>query len=184
MAMNREFTDQSGDRLVITKTGMETNGALLEMEATYQPHSPQPPLHYHPQQEERFEVMSGTFRVQIGQQELTFETGETFTVPPGTPHWMHNVSYEEGRLRWQVRPALKSQHFFETMWGLAADGKVTESGTPSLTQLAVILLAYRNEFRASSPPYWVQLILFAVLAPIGILRGYRARYDKYSQTGD
>jgi len=182
--MATEFTHPNGERLIFRKTARETNGVLLEMEAIYNPNSPQPPLHYHPYQEEQFQVLAGTFRVKMGETERTFQTGEAFTVPAGTPHWMHNVSDEEGRLLWQIRPALKSQDFFATMWGLAAAGKTNADGVPNFLQLAVILRAYRDEFRASSPPYFVQRLLFALLAPIGRLRGYRARYEEYNSTAD
>ena len=182
--MGREFVDPSGERLVFRKTADETNGQLLAMEAIYNPNSPRPPLHYHPYQEETFQVLSGTFRVRVGETEETFQTGDEFSVPAGTPHWMHNVGDEEGRLHWEIRPAMKSQAFFETMWGLAADGKTNADGVPNILQLAVILRAFGDEFRASSPPYFVQRLLFALLAPIGRLFGYRARYDQFSGAAD
>lgn len=178
--MTHEFVHPNGDQLIIRKSGVDTNGNLLEMEALYQPHSAQPPLHYHPFQEEQFEVSSGAFRARIGEVEHTYRAGDTFTVPAKTPHWMHNVSDENGRLRWQVRPAMKTQSFFETMWDLAAEGKTNADGVPNILQLAVILREYGDEFRASSPPFVVQRILFALLAPIGRLLGYRAKYERYS----
>lgn len=176
-----EFQSGDGSRLTIHKTSQETNGELLEMEATYPPHSPQPPLHYHPHQEEHFRVLRGTFRTHVGGIEKTYEAGDTFVVPPNTPHWMHNISDGEGSLLWQIRPALKTQAFFETMWGLEADGQTNAAGIPPFLHLAVILREYANEFRASKPPYFAQRILFGILAPIGRLYGYRARYDKYSK---
>lgn len=182
--MRTEFVNPDGERLIIRKSERETNGKLLEMEAVYNANSPRPPLHYHPYQEEQFRVLQGTFRVKVGETEDTYETGDEFTVPPNTPHWMHNVSDEEGRLRWQIRPAMKSQDFFATMWGLAADGKTNADGVPSLLQLAVILREYSDEFRASSPPFIVQRLLFAGLALIGRRRGYRARYARYSGEGN
>lgn len=177
--MATEFVQPGGERLTIRKSGSETGGELLEMEAVYRPHSSPPPPHSHPFQEEQFEVLNGAFRVGLEGTEHVYQTGERFTVPANTIHWMHNVSDEEGRLRWEVRPALKTGDFFATMWGLAADGKTGPNGVPNLLQLAVILHEYRDEFRASSPPYIVQRLLFALLAPIGRLLGYRARYDRY-----
>ena len=177
--METEFNHPNDERLIFLTTAEESNGELLVMEASYNPNSPRPPLHYHPYQEETFQVLSGTFRVRVGETEATFETGDEFTVPAGTPHWMHNIGDEEGRLYWEIRPAMKSQAFFETMWGLASAGKTNADGVPNILQLAVILDAYRDEFRASKPPYFVQRILFAVLAPIGRLLGYRAFFDRY-----
>ena len=125
-------------------------------------------------------MLRGTFRAKVGEEEHTYREGDKFTVPANAPHWMHNISDEEGRLNWQVRPAMKTQFLFETMWGLAADGKTGPNGIPNLLQLAVILREYRNEFRASNPPYSVQRVLFGILAPIGLLKGYQAKYADYS----
>ncbi len=171
---------QDGSRLIIRQSSADTQGELLQMEAVYPPNSPQPPDHTHPYQEEQFQVLQGSFRADIGGVTHTYTAGETFTVPANTPHWMHNISHEEGRLLWQVRPALQTQAFLETMWGLAADGQTNANGVPNLLQLAVILHTYANEFRPSKPPYLVQRILFGILAPLGSLLGYRARYEKYS----
>lgn len=175
-----ESNSHGGSRLTIRQSGADTNGELLEMEAAYPPNSPQPAYHYHPCQEERFQVLQGAFRTKIDGVTHTYMAGETFVVPANTPHWMYNVSHQEGRLLWQVRPARQTQAFLETMWGLEADGKTNASGVPNLLQLAVILHAYSGEFRASSPPYVVQRILFGILAPLGRLLGYRATYEKYS----
>ena len=70
--------------------------------------------------------------------------------------------------------ALNSQDFFSTMWGLVA-AEEENSGQPNFLQLVVILADFTQEFRASSPPYFIQRIIFALLVPIGRLLGYRAR---------
>lgn len=176
--MTQEPTAPASSRLTILRGDADTAGDLLEMEAHYPAHSPQPPAHYHPYQEERFQVLQGRFRASINGVERVYESGESFTVPANTPHWMHNIGDGEGRLLWRVRPAMRTQAFLETMWGLQADGKTNAGGVPNLLQLAVILRAYADEFRACSPPYPVQRVLFAILAPMGRLLGYRPTYDR------
>lgn len=163
------------ERILFRQTAVETNGELLEIEVTYKPRSKRPPEHYHPQQEERFELLSGILAAKIGDQEFRFEPGDQFVVPPGTPHWMHNISDEPARLIWQTRPALKTGSFFETIWSLTRDGKIGPDG-PNLLQAAVIGQAYSREFRATKPPPWVQKVVFILLAPVGRLLGYRANY--------
>jgi hypothetical protein len=86
------------------------------------------------------------------------------------------------RVNWQTRPALKTEAFFETIWGLAKDGKVNDKGVPTLLRVALIAREYEDVFRLASPPWAVQRLLFGSLAPIGILLGYRAEYP-YSQHG-
>jgi quercetin dioxygenase-like cupin family protein len=163
-------------RYIFHKTSADTKGAYLEMEVSYAPHSNQPPYHYHPYQEEHFEVRKGRFRTRIGSVEHTYEIGDHFDIPKNTPHWMYNTSDEDGCLLWQVRPAMKTQAFLETMWGLEADGKTNANGAPPLLHLAVILREFSDEFRPANPPYWIQRILFGLLSPIGKRLGYRAKY--------
>jgi hypothetical protein len=43
-------------------------------------------------------------------------------------------------------------------------------------QAAVIARSYAGEFRLASPPWPVQQLLFAILAPIGRLLGHRPTY--------
>ena len=142
--------------------------------------SARPPEHYHPHQEEHFEVLSGAVHASIGGVEKTYQPGEDFTIPVGLAHWMHNTSHEVGRVIWQTRPAMRTETFFETIWGLARDGKVSEDRSPGLLQIAVLGSAYSDQFRLTSPPYGLQRILFFILAPIGKLFGYRAEYPAYS----
>jgi quercetin dioxygenase-like cupin family protein len=147
---------QKQSQLIILKSAADTQGELLEVEATYPANSPQPPYHFHPYQEEQFEVLKGKFRVKINQGEIICQVGDRFSVPVSAPHWMHNISNSPGQLNWQVRPALKTQSFLETMWGLNVDGNTNPKGVPNLLQLAVILNTYSKEFRATIPPYFIQ----------------------------
>jgi hypothetical protein len=80
------------------------------------------------------------------------------------------------RVKWQTRPALKTEAFFETVWGLAKDGKVNDEGVPNLLRVALIAREYEEEYCLVSPPRAVQRVLFAALAPVGRLLGYPARY--------
>jgi quercetin dioxygenase-like cupin family protein len=178
-----EFIRPNGERLTFRKTSRETNGELLEMEMVYSPNSSKPPSHYHPNQDEHFEVLRGTIVTEIGGQVRSFEAGDSFYVPRGTHHWMYNTSSEPGTVIWQVQPALETETLFETLWGLGIDGKSNDNGIPNLLQIAVLFREYRREFRLSKPPHWLQKILFAILAPIGKFLGYQTKYEKYSKPG-
>ena len=166
----------SGQHLIVRNTARDTGGGLLEGEAVYTKPTPsRPPVHHHPRQEERFEVLDGKLNVLVDGQERTLEEGEVLTVAPGVPHQMWAA--EAGvRVNWQTRPALKTESFFETVWGLAKDGKVNDKGVPNLLRAALIAREYEDEFRLASPPWAVQRLLFGSLAPIGRLVGYRAEY--------
>ena len=115
----QEIEGYGGFRLLLVKTGEETGGELLEMEASYGEGSMLPPEHLHPSQDERFEVLEGAVRTVIGGVDGRHETGETFDVPAGTPHQMTGDGV--ARVRWQVRPALRTAEFFERLYSGAGE---------------------------------------------------------------
>ena len=110
----QELKGQDGYVLRLVQTGAETDGELLEMEATYAGTGKFPPEHAHPKQVETFEVLEGSIRTIIDGEERTYEAGETFEVPIDTPHQM--ASAGPARLKWEVRPALRTAEFFEQIY--------------------------------------------------------------------
>jgi quercetin dioxygenase-like cupin family protein len=115
----QEIQGPSGFRLLLVRTGAETGGELLEMEASYDGTAGLPPEHLHPSQVERFEVLEGSMRAIVGGAERRYGRGETFEVPAGTPHQM--AAEEPSRMRWEVRPALRTAEFFERLFGEGPD---------------------------------------------------------------
>jgi mannose-6-phosphate isomerase-like protein (cupin superfamily) len=105
-------------RLLLVRTGDETGGEVLEMEASYSGEAPMPPEHLHPSQTERFEVLEGEMRAVIGAEERVYGPGEPFEVPAGTPHQM--AAQGPTRMRWEVRPALRTADFFERLYAAIA----------------------------------------------------------------
>jgi mannose-6-phosphate isomerase-like protein (cupin superfamily) len=120
---------QNGYRLRIVQTGAETDGALLEMEATYVQEGTFPPAHHHPNQDERFEVLEGTIRTILDGVERDYGAGETFEVPRGTTHQM--TSAGPARVRWEARPALRLAEFFERIHGATPEGPPTAEEFPA-----------------------------------------------------
>jgi quercetin dioxygenase-like cupin family protein len=98
---------------------------VLEMEATYNGEGGMPPMHLHPSQAERFEVVEGSMSTKIGNEERVYEVGEVFEVPAGTPHQM--AAQGPTRMRWEVRPALRTAEFFERLYG-EGPGSAREMG--------------------------------------------------------
>jgi quercetin dioxygenase-like cupin family protein len=91
---------------------------LLEMEARYPEEGSLPPPHLHPRQNERFTVLDGVVLAVIDGREAHFDEGETFDVPAGMIHQMAGDG--SARVKWQVRPALRSAQFFEDLYTGAA----------------------------------------------------------------
>src|SRR5215218_5868406 len=147
----------AGTRVVFQKTARDTNGQLLQLDI----------------------FMRGGGRVSMRGQERDVGVGETVVVPAGTPHVWGNPSEEELHVIVELRPALKMETWFETVFGLQRDGKADpKNGLPNLLQLALIAREY--EFYLARPPLFVERVLFGLLAPIGKLLGYKARYPEYS----
>jgi quercetin dioxygenase-like cupin family protein len=174
----------TGERITFLKTTQETNGELLRFEYVLPPDFIIPE-HFHPHQEERHEVLSGTLRGRVGGQERDYSEGERVVGPAGVPHaWRNPSSEEELHFVSELRPPLVFETIMETYCGLARDGKTTKQGMPkNPLQLAVLVDEMRGMFYSSRVPVVVQevfLALFAVVASVGRLLGYKARYPEYS----
>jgi mannose-6-phosphate isomerase-like protein (cupin superfamily) len=158
----------TGFGLRFLKTAADTDGELLEMEATYEGSSAKPVEHFHPHQREHFEILEGTLHARIGGEERALRAGDTLDVEAGVPHAMWNQGPERARTLWQTRPALKTENFFETIVGLGGAGK------PGALQTAVIANTYRDEFRTTSPPQAIQSVVVPMFGTIGRLLGRKA----------
>jgi quercetin dioxygenase-like cupin family protein len=168
----------TGEKLIFRKTAQETAGALLQGELIVKPHGFVAAAHIHPQQEERFEVLSGSIRLRMNGVEKDLQKGETMLVPAGTPHLWWNASDAEARVLVDLRPALRTEEFFETFFGLAQAGKVDKkTGLPNPLVLALIMREFKQEICLAQPPVPVQSVLFTVMGSVGRLLGYRGRYD-------
>lgn len=173
------YNPYTGQTIRFLQTSCDTDGELLEMESTWQPHSQEPPPHYHPVQEETFRVLEGSITVRINGITYTLEKGDHLVVPPRTVHSMWNSTGDIARVNWQVRPAMTTEHLLEMGMGLAADGRVGKKGTPSVLQSAVLLTSYARVYRLAKPSPLVQKMIFGLLRPIGLLAGYRPVNEKY-----
>lgn len=162
----------TGYRYAILRAAADTGGALLDMEVTYPAGAGEPPGHLHPVQEERFEVLEGSLQVRVAGEPRELRTGDTLVIPAGVAHSMWNPSDAQARVRWQTRPALRTEEFFEALVYLAGTGRVNAKGAPGLLDLALLLPEFADEVRLVRPPAAVQRLLFGALAPIArLLRG-------------
>ena len=136
--------------------------------------------HIHRFQEERTEVVSGTLVISVGGQELLLTAGQKAVGPPGVPHaWWNPSEEEEVRFVSEIRPGLEVEMFFETLLGLARDGKTIGAIPRNPLQLAVLAdeVASWLELRPVEEVFFAPV---AALAFIGRHFGYRACYLKYS----
>ena len=150
----------TGQRLVFKQTAADTGGELLLMETWYRAGGPRAPAHYHPKQDERFEVLSGAVHCVIDGEERVLSQGEVLEVPRGTVHEFGGHPDEDAHVRWETRPALRTEDFFEAVF----------QGGATRMELAPIALEHREEFRLASPPWPVQRVGLTLLSGMAKLR--------------
>jgi len=168
---SEQISNGAGMSLQFLKTAADTDGELLEMEATYEPSRGKPPEHFHPRQSEHFEILEGTMHALIAGEERELRSGDTIDIEAGVPHSMWNEGPDRARTLWQTRPALRTEDFFESLFRLAKESSSGEARKPGALRTAVFASEFRNEFRTTSPRPAIQAVAVAVLAPIGRLLG-------------
>lgn len=171
--INHPFNKQT---IEFVTTAKESKGRLLEMIATWEPHSIEPVKHYHPYQDELFSLLEGEMNVVLDGKKIRLKKGDTIEIPANTVHSMWNESAQKAVMQWKVTPALQTEYFFENAMGLATDGKMEKA---DFMQTILLAQKYRKEFRLHKPPYIIQRLIFALLTPIGLLSGKKAAYEKY-----
>jgi quercetin dioxygenase-like cupin family protein len=128
----------TGQTITFEQTAAETDGELLAMTSTYRAgRGGTPPMHRHPSQTERFEVLEGTLEVKVGRRRRTLQAGDELEIPAGTAHAMHGAA----TVRWEVRPALRTEQFLEA---------VCDPHAPASSRLAAAH-EFRDEFRLTGP---------------------------------
>ena len=163
----------SGERITFRKTTADTDGELVAIDLELPAGRRVPgPLHVHPRQEERFEVVAGTMRFRMGRERIVAGPGEVVVVPAGVAHDFANAGESDALVRVEVRPALAMERMFETAVALAEQGRTMRSGVPKPLDLALFTREFEHEVQAAFPPRWVQR---AALAPLAWLARMRRR---------
>jgi quercetin dioxygenase-like cupin family protein len=178
----------TGLRIVFRKTARKTSGELFQVDWIYESGWTTGPDHIHPRQEERFEVLSGKLGLRVEGAEHFLGEGEVIVAPAGSAHAAWNASSDdEVHALIDFRPALRTETAFETLAGLARDGKTNRAGArrdPLL--LALVLRHFEDEIYFVRPPLYVQRVIFGAFARVARLLGYRSEYPypyaRYSET--
>jgi len=141
-ALPKEIVNRAtGERIVFLRTAEETNGELLEMDDFWVDADHRTPAHIHPEMEERWEVIAGRVRFEVGGIAQTAAPGDTMVAPPGTPHSACSVASEPVHLRIQMRPALGWQEFVERLFALASPAP----GSSGSDSVATLMAEFKRE---------------------------------------
>ena len=146
----------------------------LEVEVTYAPGGDAPPAHYHPAQDEHFEVLAGELHTRVDDQDRTLRAGETLAIPRGVVHQMWNPGDAPVKAVWVTTPRGRTADWFRAIDALHRTGRVDKKGMPGPLAFGVLLTEYRDVFRLAVRPQPVVRGALAALAVVGRLRGYSA----------
>jgi quercetin dioxygenase-like cupin family protein len=174
----------TGETITFVETAADTGGEYTLIEVSVAPGGGVPMAHVHPYQSETFEVIEGRLSMKAGGDKLVAEPGDVVTVTPGEVHKFWNEGDTPVRFRCTVAPAIDFERFIETMFALAADGKLGKRGMPNPLRLAVIANAHFDDSRAPYIPGWMQKAGLATGAALGRMVGYRPTYERTAPTGE
>jgi quercetin dioxygenase-like cupin family protein len=126
------------------------------------------PDHYHPQIEERFEVLDGEFTFKVNGRKQRAVAGDRLAVPAGARHSFENTGPGVSHFVAEIEPALTMKQFFEDSAALGRAGKFRGPGVPKglggVLAGAELLDRYRDIMVLTSPPPFLQRIMNPLLA--------------------
>jgi mannose-6-phosphate isomerase-like protein (cupin superfamily) len=129
------------------------------------------PPHFHPLQDEHFEVHQGELTVKLRDDTTVLKSGDSIEVPRGQPHSIWNSSDTVTCATWQVRPALRTEQFFTALHEMREAGATDKRGGIAVTAACIVFNAFPDELRLVMPEV-ARRPAIALLAAIGRLRGY------------
>lgn len=125
------------------------------------------PGHYHPSQEERWEVLAGHVRFLVDGKRIEGAPGTRVVAPAGVRHAFLNTGTSEAHLRVEVEPALELQDFLEDAAALARAGAYTRRGIPrrpgAVVELARLVSRYSDVTVMAFPPRPLQRLLLRLI---------------------
>jgi quercetin dioxygenase-like cupin family protein len=144
---------------------------LLEVEGIWSASGSAPPPHFHPDQDERFEVLEGELTALVDGSEQVLKPGDTLEVPRGAVHKMWNSSDGPTRAVWQTRPAGRTLDWWKAVDGLGRRHPPGRGGISSPTRLAALLSEYEDVIRLAAGPKPLVDAVLSGLAAIGRRQG-------------
>ena len=153
----------TGERIVVRSAG-QTGDAMLEFDLFLPPGRGGPASHAHPEQRERFTVLSGCLRLRIGRSTVDASAGTAVEVPPGTAHRFCNPGPDIAHVLVEIRPAL----LFEDL--LAETAQIERMGlgpVARLSALAEVLLSHLREVSVPRVPRRFVRLGLTVAAAVG-----------------
>ena len=169
----------TGERGVVRVGTEESGGELLVSDLYVRPGGAVTGEHVHPAIEEYFTVVRGRVAFRLNGRQTIATLGQRLHVPAGTVHDWWNAGEEEAHIVVEILPGVRFEKMIVNLFGLAQDGKINAKGMPNLLQASLFAKEFEDVLYFTKPPRTIQKILFAILAPIARLLGYRGSYPEY-----
>ena len=167
----------SGERITFRRTAAETNGELVAVDLALPAGARVAGWrHFHPEQQERFEVVEGWMSFRLGRKRILAAAGHGRR--RAARHAARLRERGHGRRAGARRDPPRARHggAVRDAVGLAADGRMMLGGIPRPLDLPLFLDRFEREVQAAFPPRWLQRIALAPLAWLARRLGYGARY--------
>src|SRR4051812_45960653 len=155
-----------GQRVTWLARTASTGGELLRFEFWMRGGASPPPLHVHPRQEERIEVVSGSVRSISEGVERVLGPGEAISTPPGEPHTVGPAGDEGAEMIVEFRPALGFEGFVERTFALDRAGHLDANGRGNPLRVATAR-PHDAEFFLPRVPVGLQRTLLRTLDRLG-----------------
>ena len=162
---------RTGQTMIFRQTAADTGGELLRIECLHEPGGGREPVHTHPAQTSRFEVLAGRLGFSVDGTESFAGPGEVVSIPPRVRHAFWVAGDERAHYVQEFRPALDSERFFRTLFALAEAGKLDDSGMPTTLALPRLVGSMGQAIRPVSPPWPLLRVLAWALSPLARVRG-------------
>jgi quercetin dioxygenase-like cupin family protein len=171
----------TGERVVVRTSVSESGGERFEAERFLPPDHPRQPEWVHPHQETLITVVRGVASLKLEGRLRMALPGQQLMVPPGAAHELWNTGADTLHVRFEQRPGLEStERLLVALCALAEAGETDSRGIPHLLQRAVMIPAYADALRLTSPPWPVQLALCRLLGPLARARGHRPFVEEWT----
>ncbi|MGH2448432.1 MAG: cupin domain-containing protein [Chloroflexota bacterium] len=168
----------TGEQLTILRAGREEDGGSLVFDCRVAPGGVPLPVHIHDTQEERFEIISGSIGVLLGDQKLILQAGERAILPAKIKHQWWNAGEDEAYFRVEVVPPRNLAMMLEAVCGLAQAGKLSKKAMPR-NPFHLVNLGLLSESYMPGVPIFVQKIGLSVGSVVGRALGFDPYFNKY-----
>lgn len=162
----------------LLETSAMTNGARVRTRFVFAATGVRVPEHFHPCQDESYEVVSGKLTYLLNGTKHVAPAGSTVHLPRGIPHQHFSEGPEDAVTMQTMIPGLDFDYVLETIFGLGAEGRL--HGAFYIVQGLVLIRKMKAPFAFAMFPLWFQKALAWIVTPLAYQLGYRAVYQRFS----